>query len=166
MAGSLRFALLMLLTGLFTARPALANEDRVSIAHDITVTDGTTMGDVVCLLCNVRVHGVVQGDVVAVLGSVTVDSERSISGDLVTVGGDVSLGGDASVHGDVAVVAGDLETAPGASVGGDRSVIGGRGWLLFAFAPLLIFAGIIWLIVWLVRRSRYRFPMYPQGRGF
>jgi hypothetical protein len=26
--------------------------------------------------------------------------------------------------------------------------------------------GVIWLIVHLVRRNRYQFPAYPQGRGF
>jgi hypothetical protein len=25
--------------------------------------------------------------------------------------------------------------------------------------------GIIWLIVYLVRRNRYEFPVYPDGRG-
>jgi len=34
------------------------------------------------------------------------------------------------------------------------------------FAPLLILIGLIWLIVYIVRRNRYQFPAYPQGRGY
>ena len=47
-----------------------------------------------------------------------------------------------------------------------QTVLPGRFWLLVPFAPLLIVIGIIWLIVYLVRRNRYRFPVYPNGRGF
>lgn len=161
-----RVAILMGLGCLLAATPAFAKDDRVSFASDITVEDGSTAGDLVCLLCSVRVHGQVHGDVVAVLGSVSVDDQRSISGDLVTVGGDTALGDKASVHGDVAVVAGDLVTEPGAYIGGQRSVVQGRGWLLLPLAPLAILIGIIWLIVWFVRRNRYQFPVYPQGRRF
>jgi len=148
------------------AAPAFAEADHVSVAHDVTIADGDTADDVVCVLCNVRVHGEVKGDVVAILGNVFVDSGRSVAGDVVTVGGDASMASGAAVKGDVVVIAGDLEAAPGASVSGDRNVVSGRGWLLLPLAPFLILTGVIWLAVWLVRRSRYRFPVYPQGRGF
>jgi hypothetical protein len=49
---------------------------------------------------------------------------------------------------------------------GSRMVLPGKLWLLVPLAPLLILIGIIWLIVYLVRRNRYRYPVYPQGRGF
>lgn len=151
---------------LAASNPAFAKDDRVSFGSDIVVTSGSTAGDLVCLFCNIRVHGDVRGNVVAVLGSVSVEDQRSISGDLVTVGGDTTLGSEATVHGDLAVVAGDLTRGDGASVGGEVSVVQGRGWLLVPLAPLAIFIGIIWMVVWLTRRTRYRFPMYPQGRGF
>jgi hypothetical protein len=38
----------------------------------------------------------------------------------------------------------------------------GTGILLL---PVLFLVGIIWLIVYLVRRNRYSFPVYPQGQG-
>jgi hypothetical protein len=126
----------------FAAAPAFASEDRVSIGNDVVVADGTAMHDVVCILCSVRVHGTVEGDVVTVLGSVAV------------------------VNGDVAVVAGDLQRGADASVHGDTNVEAGRGWLLLPFAPILILIGIVWLIVWFAGRRRYTFPVYPQGRGF
>jgi len=166
MTGRSRFALLMVLATLAAVAPAFAESDHVSVGHDVTVADGDSADDVVCVLCTVRVHGEVKGDVVAILGNVLVDSGRSIAGDVVTVGGDTSLASGAAVHGDLIVVAGDLDSAPGASVSGDRNVVSGRGWLLLPLAPFLILSGMIWLAVWLVRRSRYRFPVYPQGRGF
>jgi predicted acyltransferase (DUF342 family) len=149
----------------FAAVPAFAGEDRVSIGNDVVVADGTAMDDVVCILCSVKVHGTVQGDVVTVLGSVAVDESRSVAGDVVAVGGDVALGSNASVNGDVAVIAGDLQRAADASVHGDTSVEAGRGWLLLPLAPILILIGIVWLIVWFATRKRYTFPVYPQGRG-
>jgi predicted acyltransferase (DUF342 family) len=161
-----RFALLAVLVGVAMAAPAFAESDHVSVGNDVTVADGETADDVVCVLCSVRVHGAVKGDVVAIMGSVSVDSGRSIAGDVVTVGGDTSLGSGAAVHGNLVVVAGDLQTGQGASVWGDRSVVSGRGWLLVPLAPFLVLAGVIWLIVWMVRRRRYTFPMYPHGRGF
>jgi len=166
MMGVSRFALLLVLAGVASTAPVYAESDHVSVGHDLTVADGETADDLVCVLCSVRVHGEVKGDVVAILGSVSVDSGRSIAGDVVTVGGDTSLGRGSAVNGDLVVVAGDLNSGQGASVGGDRSVVSGRGWLLLPLAPLLVLAGVIWLIVWMVRRGRYRFPMYPQGRGF
>jgi hypothetical protein len=163
--GISRLVLLFVLAGVLAAAPLFAESDHVSIGHDITVSDGAPLQDVVCVFCSIRVHGEVNGDVVAVLGDVSVDRGRSIAGDLVAVGGNVSLANDAAIDGDLSIVGGHLETAQGASVHGDSSVMDGRGWLLLPLAPLLVLAGVIWLIVWLVRRSRYRVPVYPQGRG-
>ncbi|MEI9981238.1 MAG: hypothetical protein WDN23_19985 [Edaphobacter sp.] len=56
--------------------------------------------------------------------------------------------------------------ADGAGIHGSRAVASSKIWLLLPFAPLLILAGMIWLIVWVVRRNRYQFPVYPQGRRF
>ena len=170
MARWYRLGVLVVLTAFgmatFAAAPAFASEDRVSVGNDVVVADGTAMNDVVCIFCSVQVHGTVKGDIVAILGSVRIDESRSITGDVVAVGGDVALGNNATVDGDVAVVAGDLQRGSDAAVHGDTSVEAGRGWLLLPFAPLLILVGLVWLIVWFIRRNRYTFPVYPQGRGF
>ncbi len=163
MAKWYRLAFLTILGSLATI-PAFANDDRVSFASDIVVAEGSTSGDVVCVLCSVKAHGEVHGDIVTVLGSVTVDDGRSVSGDVVSIGGDVSLRDGASVKGDVAVLAGELSTGTGASVGGDRNVMAGQAWLLLPLAAVLILAGVIWLVVWLATRRRYPVPRYPQGR--
>jgi len=82
------------------------------------------------------------------------------------LGADLNLGPGAAVGGDLALAAGDVNRGPGARIHGSSTVLPGRFWLLLPFVPLLLLIGLIWLIVYLVRRNRYQFPAYPQGRGF
>ena len=65
---------------------------------------------------------VVNGSVVAVLGSATIRGE--VEDEVVVVLGDVRLGPDANVHGDVTVVGGQLDADPQARVGGRVNEIG------------------------------------------
>jgi hypothetical protein len=153
---------------LASALPAFAKggDDRASVGNDITIAEGETAGDIACVFCSVHVHGDVRGDVAVLFGRIEVDAGHTISGDLAALGADLNLGEGATVGGDVAIAAGDANLAPGAMIHGSRMVLSNRMWLLLPFAPLLILIGVIWLIVHLVRRNRYRFPAYPQGRGF
>jgi hypothetical protein len=152
---------------LTAATPAFASspQDRASFGGDITIADGETAGDIACAFCSVHIHGDVRGDVAVLFGNVTVDAGHGISGDVAALGGDLNLGEGAEVGGDVAIAAGDANLASGAMIHGSQTVLPGRFWLILPFAPLLILAGIIWLIVYLVRRNRYQFPVYPNGRG-
>ena len=151
-----------------SALPALAKgtEDRASVGNDITIAEGETAGDVACVFCFVHVHGDVRGDVAVLFGKVEVDPGHKIGGDLAALGADVNLGEGAMVGGDGAIAAGDANLAPGAMIHGSRMVLPSPIWLLLPFAPLLILIGLIWLIVYFVRRNRYQFPAYPRGRGF
>jgi hypothetical protein len=153
---------------LFITLPAFArsSEDRAGFGNDITVAEGETASDIACVFCSVRIHGDVRGDVAVLFGKVELDPGRSISGDVAALGADLNLGPGARVGGDIAIAAGDANLAPGAMVHGSSMVLPGRIWLLLPFAPLLILIGLIWLIVYIVRRNRYQFPAYPQGRGF
>ena len=155
---------LMVIAG--TPAFARSSEDRVGVGTDITIADGETAGDIACAFCTVHVHGQVKGDIATFLGSVMVDAGRSIDGDVASLGGDLEMGQDATVGGDVAIAAGDVKLGDGASIHGEQKVFPGRFWLLLPFAPLLIFVGFIWLIVYIVRRNRYQYPVYPGGRGF
>ena len=65
---------------------------------------------------------VVNGSVVAVMGSATIRGE--VGDEVVVVLGDVRLGPDANVHGDVTVVGGHLDVDPQAIVGGEVNEIG------------------------------------------
>jgi hypothetical protein len=144
---------------------ARADDDRVTFGSDITVAEGETANDIACAFCKVRVHGNVKGDIACAFCSVAVDGNQAISGDVAMLGGDLDLREEAEVGGDVAVMAGQTNLASGASIHGSRTVLPGRLWLLLPFSPLLILGGIIWLIVYLVQRNRYRYPVYPRGRG-
>ncbi len=146
------------------ARASSHSNDRASIGTDITVSEGETVGDVACMFCSVHVRGDVHGDVAVLFGSIIVDHDRSISGDVAVLGGDVSVADNASIGGDLALAAGDLKLSPEASVRGDRSVLSGGVWLLLPLAPLLVLIGVIWLIVYFIRRMRYRAPYYPSRR--
>ncbi len=155
---------------LVCSSPAFARSsaDRASVGGDITVGEGETSGDVACAFCSVRIHGSVRGDVAVLFGSVTVDDGQSVSGDVAILGGDLNLSEGSQVGGDLAIAAGRANVAPGATVHGTRSVLPGKLWLLVPFLPLLILIGIVWLVVWLIRRNRYPppgYPGYPVGPG-
>jgi hypothetical protein len=162
-----RLLLALPLLLLLPATSAFANssEDRVGVGQDISIAEGDTANDIACAFCSVHIHGDVKGDVAVLFGTVSVDSGHSISGDVAILGGDLNLASSSNVGGDVAIAAGDLNASPDATIRGDRAIFPGRFWLLIPFAPLLILIGVIWLIVYLVRRNRYRFPVYPNGRG-
>jgi hypothetical protein len=159
---------LILTTALFVlaATPtfARADQDRVSFGSDITVAKGETSNDIVCAFCSVRIHGNVKGDVAVFLGTVSIDENQTISGDVALLGGDLNLHEEAEVGGDVVIIAGHTNLASGAAIRGSRMVLPGVLWLLLPLAPLFILIGIIWLIVYLVRRNRYPHPVYPNGR--
>ena len=70
----------------------------------------------------VNTDEIVNGDVVAIGGSATIDG--SVSGEVVAVGGGVSLGPHADIDGDVTVVGGTLHRDPGARVGGEVHEVG------------------------------------------
>ena len=164
--------LLFAAISLMLTTPALAHSghgknDRASVGNDITVDEGETVGDVACAFCSVHLHGDVHGDVAVLFGNVTMDEDRSISGDVAILGGDLSVPDGSSIAGDLALAAGELSLSPEGTIHGDRMVLPGRAWLLVPLAPFLILAGIIWLIVYFVRRSRYPYPRYPPpGRRF
>ena len=145
---------------------ARSSDDRASVGNNITVAEGETAGDIACAFCSVYIHGDVKGDVAVLFGKVEVDPGRSISGDVAALGGDLTVGSEATVGGDVAVAAGDATLGPGAMIHGSRTVLPGRIWLLLPFVPLIILIGLIWLAVYIVRRNRYQFPAYPQGRRY
>ena len=164
----MRRLLLAVAVVLASTLPAYARstDDRATFGSDITIAEGDTAGDVACMFCNVHVHGDIRGDVAVMFGKVDVDAGRSISGDVAALGADLNMGEGARVGGDLALAAGDANLASGAMVHGSSMVLPGKIWLLLPFAPLLILIGIIWLIVYVVRRNRYQFPAYPRGRGF
>lgn len=162
--------LLMIATIALTPVSASAKQrhnanDRASVGSDITIAEGESAGNIACAFCSVHLHGDATGDVAVAFGSVIVDSGHTISGDTAIVLGDLRLGEGSKVNGDLAILGGSERLSDGAAVQGDRSVIPAPLGTLILLSPLLILIGIIWLIVYFVRRNRYHFPVYPQGQG-
>ena len=153
---------------LLATTPGLAargdGNDRVAFGETITVSEGQTAEDIVCAFCTVRVRGDVSGDVVTFFGTTEVAEGKTIAGDLVVFGGGLKLDEGSKLQGDLVLFGGSLEQAEGAVIHGDRVALPGSAWLLVLLLPLLVPIGVIWLVVTLLRRSRYRFPAYPDGR--
>jgi len=131
--------------------------DRVQFFQNINVTADEQAGDLVCILCSIRVSGTTAGDTVAILGSVLVDG--TAGGDVVAVGGGIKLGEDATIAGDAVGIGGGVVRHPNAVVKGELVSQSGPVVLLGLFValvvvPLLPIILIVWLIVWLVRRDR------------
>jgi cytoskeletal protein CcmA (bactofilin family) len=145
---------------------AQKSADRVQIGSSILVEPDEKAGDLVCVACSIRVRGRTAGDVVAVAGSVTVESGAQIAGDTVAIAGHVRLESGARIGGDVTTVGGRLYRAPEALIGGDVTTMSGAGWSLLIFVvPLLILGGIVALIIWLIQRNRRppQVPAYPNA---
>ena len=124
----------------------------------IVVAEGSTANDIACVFCDVHVHGDVKGDVAVAFGDLEVDPGHQISGDVAFDGWPhPDWATAASIGGDLAVV-GLLREGEDVNIAGSRAVLPAA----LLLAPILLLAGVIWLIVFLVRRSRYR-PTYPPG---
>jgi len=92
---------------------------------------------------HIREDEVVDGDVVGIGGSVTIDGE--VRGDVVAVGGGMTLGPKANVANNVVVVGGPLNRDPGSRIGGRVQTVGvgnmNFGDWRWTTNPLLLFWG-------------------------
>jgi hypothetical protein len=157
-ASLIRVGMLMALLCFGAANMAHADgRDIVEFGNDIVVHEGEEAHDTVCFLCSIEVDGTVHGDMVAFLGNIHVrgHAER----DAVVFLGNITLSENSSIDRDVVVFAGSLHNAPGSTIGNDRVIFP----VFLLFLPLLIFAGIIFLLVWAIRALVYRDrPVYPM----
>jgi hypothetical protein len=101
-------------------------EDSIHAGDDSTLVseDGSSTADLVRMGESITVeeHETIEGDVVAVGGSVTVRGK--VLGDVVAVGGNVRLESHAAVKGNVVCVGGTLEREDGAEIGGQNVSVG------------------------------------------
>jgi hypothetical protein len=85
--------------------------DIVQMFQDVHVARNQVVdGDVVAIFGNVDVQGIVMGQVVAVLGSVTAEDSSRIGGDVVTVGGTVRSSPTAVIQGQTVAAPGIVQT--------------------------------------------------------
>ena len=127
-------------------------DDRVGVFSQLVVTEERPAGDVACLFCTVRVDGDVHGDVAVLFGTVVISDGRTISGDVATLFSSLVVGEGSRMNGDLATMFGSASLAETAHVGGDRALLASGLGMTVLLAPLLITIGLIWLLVWVVRR--------------
>jgi len=152
---------------------ALAAGDTTAVGAEQDTTGGMVTDDSsddrvrVGASVHVGEDEVVDGDVVAVLGSVSVDGR--VTGDVVSVMGSVNLGEDAIVDGEVVVVGGTLNREPGAVIeGGVEEVAWGPN-VHFGgpefHAPFLEgVGGLIMTIIWITVLGALAALMYLLAR--
>ena len=134
------------------ARHGEDGKDRVGAFSTIVVSEDRPAADVVCAFCTVRVDGDVHGDIAVIFSTVTVSDGRTISGDVATLFSTLDVGDGARINGDLATVFGTANLAESVHVGGDTAVLASGLAISLLLAPLLILTGVIWLLVWVVRR--------------
>lgn len=149
------------------------SKDVVSINGPVVVVDSDEAGIVrVFADAYVAAGEEVDGDVVAVFGTVRVDGD--VSGSVVSVLGSVRLGPGATVSGDAVAVGGQLDLARGATVHGESVSVGfmpfNWGIPTLGFLLLTITTGVLltlffgWLLFLLMDRRMRRTAMTVTHR--
>lgn len=138
---------------------------RGQVGGDITTFHGSIV---------IEPNAVVAGEVTAFLGEIRAATGSKIGGDTTVFAGNVVVEQDGMIGGEVTSFAGDIRVANGAKIGGDSTAIGGAvrrqagatiggevtsmqssAWLLLIFVvPFVVLAGLVALVIWLVRRNR------------
>ena len=111
-----------------SAEPEVPAEPVVTAPPATTVEVRSHSGDLSRVGSDIHIQSdeVVEGDVMAIRGDVTVDGH--VEGSVVAMGGDVYLSSTARVDRDVVCVGGELHEEPGAIVRGERvSALGRQG---------------------------------------
>ncbi|HST09555.1 MAG TPA: polymer-forming cytoskeletal protein [Terriglobales bacterium] len=125
--------------------------------HDVRIAVDQKAADVTCMNCSVYVRGQVMGDITALHGNVIVEESGTVAGDVTTVVGDVRADNRTSIRGDVTAVGGRVRREPEATIGGDVTAMQGAAWVyLIMLSPFFVLAGVIALIIWIVRRLNRR----------
>jgi len=132
------------LSGRSTVR--VIGEDIVQFGDDIIVEeDEAVEGDVVAILGSIVVNGVVEGDVVAVGGELNVGPRGEIDGDAVAVGGGVTKEPGARVRGETVSIGTGSGFRPRISPAFPGSFLsrGGRLGILVVWIILIVVLGLI-----------------------
>lgn len=129
-------------------------EDVVQFGDDVIIEAGESVeGDVVTILGSIVIDGMVDGDVVAVGGAVTVGPEGEIDGDAVAVGGFVTKEPGGVIRGETVSVGSGARYPLGLHRGPFFSGgIFSRGGRLFIFVMWTIFLVLLGLITLAVAR--------------
>jgi hypothetical protein len=156
MVSMTRFTLLVLASMLFASLATFAKDtpEHTQFGRDIHIAADERSGDATCFGCSIYVRGQINGDATTFGGSIVLEEGASVTGDVTTFGGGLRAQAGSSALGDATTFGGHIRRDPTAKIGGDATSFGGFGWFILILAlPLLFLAGIVALIVWLIRRS-------------
>ena len=140
----------------------------ISFGHDVKVeADEIVQGDVVAMLGSVEVNGVVRGDVVALGGQVRLGDQAQVHGDAISImGAGVRLSPNSVITGQAVAIGGRVDASPGARFG-DRvemkfipsfggQGMGARGWVLLLVLCLhFVFIGLVGLVLYKLAPHRW-----------
>jgi uncharacterized RDD family membrane protein YckC len=124
------------------------------VGQDYDLKAGDAVNEVVVIAGNATINGLVDRDVIVILGKAQIASTAIIEGALVVIGGSAFIAPEASVHRDLVVIGGVVDAPTGFTPGGEHVVIGtqGLGGMLDAFVP------------WITRGLLWGRPIVPQLR--
>src|SRR5262245_7238423 len=107
------------------------------IGQDYALQNGATVDEAIVIAGDATIDGVVDHNLVVVLGKARLAKTAVVEGSLVVAGGSAFIEPDAAVHGDLVVVGGVLEAPGGFFPRGQQVVIGTRtlGGTVEAFVP-------------------------------
>ena len=159
-----RFAVLALTVAIISPAALAKNGNEITqFGRDIRIAEDQQASDVVCFNCSVYVRGQVSGDITTFHGNIIVEGKGMIAGDIATFLGDIRMDDGAQIAGDVAVLGGKIRRPPNARIAGDVTAFEGTTWVyMILLSPFLVLAGIIALVVWLIRRRRPA-PVYARA---
>jgi hypothetical protein len=138
---------------------ARGGSDYTQFGHTIRVEADQKAGEVTCFACSVYVRGQVSGDITTFGGNVILEDGGMIAGEVTAFAGDVRAGDNTKIAGDVSIFGGRLRRQPTAMVAGEVTIFQSALWIYLIFlSPFLMFAAIVALVIWLVRRVRRPAP--------
>lgn len=159
-----RLAVLALTIAIISPAALAKNGTEITqFGRDIRISEDQQASDVVCFNCSVYVRGQVAGDITTFHGNIIVEGKGMVAGDIATFLGDIRMDDGTQIAGDVAVLGGKIRRPPNARIAGDVTAFEGTTWVyMILLSPFLVLAGIIALVVWLVRRRRPA-PVYARA---
>src|SRR5579864_3331786 len=102
-------AIVLVALGSSAAAYAKNNSSITRFGSNITVGPNDEVGDLTCFGCNIRVRGLVAGDVTTFGGSVAIEDQAQVAGDVTSFGGNLRLENPVKVAGDVTVFGGSID---------------------------------------------------------
>ena len=159
-------ALLVVLAAMLISSQAFAKggSDYTQFGHDIRIAQDQKATEITCFACSVYVRGQVSGDITTFGGNVVLDQGAMVAGEITSFWGDVRADDDTKIAGDVSVFGGRLRRQPTTMIAGEVTIFQSRALVyLILLSPFIVLAGIIALIIWLVRRNRRPSPIMARA---